>query len=320
MISRQLKYLYQYVHSSSWIGSSKPFDDINEELEFHIAERTDAFIAGGMDANQARQAAIEKFGDKAAITRTLHREGVAGMAWVHRIHVALTMTMSACVFFLLANWLIQKEVASDSIHDLPPAVASLMNEKWTGDVCGVVTHSDGDAIEGASVLMSVKTWPGGSFFQRAYTTTTDASGRYCVKDVCPVNDVYEVQIAVVVKHHQMQSKYLEMDGGTLENVVFALPESEVMQLQVIDATGEPIPGIRVLPHGRIDESGRHHVVYFDSGQDIIQSTDGDGQTSFAFFRPGDQATFLIEVEKDNWIPFDVRVPKTGVTAAIQLSS
>src|SRR3954468_24039101 len=47
--------------------AGKPATEVESELRFHIEERIRANIASGMTPEQARQAAIEKFGDIAEV-------------------------------------------------------------------------------------------------------------------------------------------------------------------------------------------------------------------------------------------------------------
>src|SRR5215210_3109197 len=42
-------------------------DEIREELRFHLAMRADEYLRGGLDADAARRAALQRFGNLAVI-------------------------------------------------------------------------------------------------------------------------------------------------------------------------------------------------------------------------------------------------------------
>jgi len=317
MMRRFIRAVSKYVQVPTSQTSRHFAQEIDEELAFHLEQRTQDYVQRGMSEQEARHRALQKFGDVPEIARQCHDASFTGLAWIHRLHLAATAALSVCVLLLLTQWVFQRKQGIGTHANLPPAVQSLMNEDWTGDVHGHVVSESGKVIANAKVLMAVKTWPGGSFFQRAYATKTGPEGKFQVNNVCPVNDLYEVQIAVVAENFEMQSSYHSIGSGTLDALTFQLPASESFRLQVEDASGRPIPGVQVMPHQRVEESGEQHVVYFDSGESIVRVTDEKGQVAFPYFREGDGVTVLVETTQGNWEAFEIRVPESDEVAAIR---
>lgn len=50
--------------------------DVEDELRFHLEERTAEYVARGMSPEEAERAALARFGDPAAVRRELDRKSV----------------------------------------------------------------------------------------------------------------------------------------------------------------------------------------------------------------------------------------------------
>jgi putative ABC transport system permease protein len=47
--------------------AQKPEAEVDDELRFHVEERIRSYVASGMSPDEARRAALERFGDIAAV-------------------------------------------------------------------------------------------------------------------------------------------------------------------------------------------------------------------------------------------------------------
>ena len=316
MLTQTLHALRHYLRTPAAWSAERFGDEIEDEIAFHLTERTRDLIAEGFSEEEAKQAALTQFGDAARIAAECHAGAVGGLALWHRLHLAMTVALAVAVGAL---WFSLHPTMLDLSEQLPTALASMVDNDWTGDVTGRILDDQGRAISNAHVLVVVKTWPDGSYFQRAYTAITDASGGFLVEDVHPLDELYEVQIAAVADHRVLKSAYLSHKNGALAPIVFQLPPSQGFALRVEASRGESLAGIEVLPHGRIEEGGDTHVVYFDSAQQIIRRTDRDGRVELPYFQPGDTATVMLRAPEGEWVSRDVVVPAHGRVATIRTS-
>jgi len=317
MIRRTFKTLRQYIRTPAAWSAERFGDEIEDEITFHLSERTRDLMAHGLSQEEARKAALARFGDAARIAAECHVDAVGGLALWHRLHLAMTVALAVAVGTL---WLGLQPSLTSLSEQLPTALASMVDNDWNGDVRGTILDDRGHAIPNAHVLIVVKTWPDGSYFQRAYTAISDPSGRFLVEDVHPLDELYEVQIAAVADHRVLKSAYLSQERGALAPVVFKLPPSQGFQLKLEARNGETLAGAEVLPHGRIEEDGATHVVYFDSAQQIIRRTDRDGHVDLPYFQPGDTATVMLRAPQGEWVSRDVVVPEHGKVATIRTLS
>lgn len=75
-------------------------DEIREELDFHIAMRTQDNVAAGMTPDEARHDALRRFGDFERIRRACRRIRVGERIMLQRIQTLLTVVLLAAVVFL----------------------------------------------------------------------------------------------------------------------------------------------------------------------------------------------------------------------------
>lgn len=292
-------------------------DEIEEEIAFHLASSTYEFSNGGMTMAEARRAAVEKFGDPARVAALCHAGSLGGLAAWHRLHLALTLVLSVCVGLLWFQTTFRDDVR---LAQLPPGIASMLDNDWTGDVQGRILDDSGVPIANAHVLVVVKTWPDESYFQRAYLAMSSADGQFHIDDVYPVNEVYEVQVAALADYRTLQSSYYPNCRGALDPLEFKLSTSSDFELIVKSEQGSALAGVEVLLHGRVAKGGEQHTVYFDSAQPIMRITDATGHVALPYFKPGDTATVMVRVPDGQWKSYDVVVPTTGATATIRATA
>ena len=312
-----IKTLLQYLHTPAARSAEEFGDAIQQEIAFHIAERAQSYQAEGMSAEAATRAAHQKFGDASRVAAECHRAAVGGVALWHRMHLALTAMLAVAVGALWFTLLSHREVPLAS--KLPPGIATMLNHDWTGDIAGQILNDRTQPIADADVLVVVKTWPDESYFQRAYAAVSDADGRFLISDVHPVNERYEVQIAVVADNQVLKSSYHSRSSGTLEPIKFELAPSSGFALQVETEDGSALARVEVLPRGRIETSGTEHLVYFDSAQLLMRRTDRNGRVELPYYRPGDTANVLLRTPQGSWVSRDVIVPPAGQVATLRTS-
>jgi predicted permease len=105
MTDRRNEHDYRFV-------TSKPEAEVDDELRFHIEERIRAYIAGGMSADEARRATLERFGDIDAVREVCarmlgaDRKAEARRDWLddlgQDLRFAVRSALRAPVFTLLA--------------------------------------------------------------------------------------------------------------------------------------------------------------------------------------------------------------------------
>jgi hypothetical protein len=207
MIEHTLKSLYRYLRAPAARSAEQFGDEIEEEISFHIAQRISEYTAGGMSEQDARRKALERFGNASRYAAECHLATVKGLATWHRLHLAVTVGLVAAVAWL---WLRSRDSSAGSLTELaplPPGIASMLDNDWTGDVQGRLVDERGHPIPSAHVLVVVKTWPDQSYFQRAYTAISGPDGRFLIENVHPMNEQYEVQIAAVAENRVLCSPW-----------------------------------------------------------------------------------------------------------------
>ncbi len=319
MIRRVLKAFIGYLRTPVAQSAEEFGDAIEEEIAFHVEARTREYIKNGMPEKDASRAALKRFGDTSQVAAECHAAAIGGLILWHRLHLTMTATLAVALGWL---WFASAQTIEDQpelASPLPPGIASMLDNDWTGDVTGQILDEQGRPIEEAHVLVVVKTWPDQSYFQRAYAGVSDRHGKFVIQDVHPVNERYEVQIAAVAKGRALKSSYHSATAGTLEPVVLELPPSSGFAVQVESEQGVKLTDVEVLPHGRVEASGTEHFVYFDSAQSLVSRTDDDGRAELPYFQPGDTANFLLRASKGEWKSHDVKVPAVGEIVTIRIS-
>ena len=287
-------------------------DEIKYEIAFHISQRASDLEASGLTPSAAHTEALTRFGDVARYASECHRESTSGIGWFHRLHLVTTLVMGVVVCFLLINQFGRNAI---SVAKMPPGILAMLDNDWSGTVNGRVESEDGDPIHEAKLLVTVKTWPDGSYCQRGYSAVTDSNGRFSIAGVCPLNAHYEVQVTAIAPDHELKSSYKEFDKGESKPFDFQLGASSGVTLVVEDSSGSPLPNVQILPHERIDRQGNTHSLYFDSGQPMIATTDQQGRVNLPYFRAGDQFTVLVH-SKGDWLPLETIAPATGEFASV----
>lgn len=320
MLASILKSILGYLRSPAARSAEEFGDDIEAEIAFHLDARAREYMQSGMSEPDARRAAIQQFGNPAQIAVECHAGDIGRLVLWHRLHLALTVGLVLAVAWLWFGTARSIDVQRLVASHVPPGIASMLDNDWTGDVTGRIVDERGRPIENAHVLAVVKTWPDQSYFQRAYTAVSDSQGKFVIQDVHPVNERFQVQVAAVADGRALTSEYHSARNGTLPPIVLRLAPSSGFAVQIESENGARLPDVELLPQGRVAANGTEHVVYFDSAQGLVRRADDAGRAELPYFQTGDTANFLVRTAKGKWMSQDVKVPAAGEVVKIRLPS
>jgi len=284
-MAQLLETLRQYVRASAAQLELDSRDEIRQEIEFHLTERTMDLVADGMPPDEARETAVQRFGDVERVSRECRRQATSRLAWLHRIHLIVTGLLSISVLVLFGNLLLTKTNPAP----MPPSIHTLLDDDWSGSCQGQVLDDQGMPLANAKVILNVKTWPDESFFLRSYATTTDDDGNFVLRNVHPMNAHYEINIAAFAEMHAMRSIYVSKDvGGYFEPIQLQLPPASGCSLRFLGQAASPISRLSIRPLGRVDADANEHFIYFDSARFITLEPDPNGYVALPWFTRGDE--------------------------------
>lgn len=223
MINEWVRSLIDYVRGPVTRAIEEFDDGIEREIAFHVSERTDEYVARGHSPDEAQRLATKQFGSRARIAMECRAKAVGGLIIWHRLHLCLTTALIVGIGGLLffgRRWV---NDTSRFTSSLPPGIASMLDNDWTGSITGQILDNEGNPLEGAQVLITVKTWPDHTYFQRSYSAASDRQGRFTIHRVYPLNEMYEVQLATLAIQHELKSTYLSEQLAPLEFQTIVLP-------------------------------------------------------------------------------------------------
>jgi hypothetical protein len=295
MIQRWFREARDYVSSPRGVPDEVS-NSIRDEIAFHLAESVARQTQQGASTEDACRTAITRFGDVGAAVRQCAVEPAEIHSRWHRRHLALTAALFVAAAGLGA-WAYRAVNA-------PPWVGD-------GDLVGQVVDDMGKPIAGAHVLAVVKTWPEQAFRQLAYTAITGADGMYRIDDVYPLEEKYEVQIAVLAENRVLTSNYIDLREGPLPPIEFELTPTSPLALRFESSQGRPLAGVHVFPFTRTDVRGAEHQVYFCSAAPIVAESDAQGRVTLPYFAPGDRAAFYVRPPEGEWSTLETAIDGSG---------
>ena len=134
-------------------------------------------------------------------------------------------------------------------------------------------------------------------------TSTDADGRYEIKELPPgrytvaVNRSGYLRLTYGQRRPFEQGKPLQVaDKEVVSNIDFLLPRMSLITGRIVDETGEPISGVRVLAMRTMYFEGRRRLVPVASGP--ITMTDDAGQYRILGLTPG--SYFVMSDVRETW--------------------
>ncbi len=292
-----------------WCGSlpaGSPAEDqeIDEELMSHLRLLVDDNLARGMPADTAWQEAQRRFGSLRRYADACRSGGRFGF---------LARLAPAAVLFLVGlvcgSWFLSQQ-------QQPPTVA-------LHDLTGRVVDRGGKPLADATLLVILKTWPGGRYQQEPFTAKSDAAGRFCLPKLIPTDGQFAVQVAALRSGYALASSYQLQKGPgphPFKPVTLALAEASPITLVVQDRNGRSVGRARVVPASRKSPDGESHLVYFQGSEPVQAVADAAGRVHLDCFALGDQAQVLIQLPGKDWEPHEIRIPKDALTITVSARS
>jgi hypothetical protein len=319
-----------------WRSRSEPaaIEEIDEELTFHLQALVRNNLDKGMSFDEAWRNAQDRFGSFRRYSDDCRRiTGTEGSALV------LLATLGIIAVGLLMCWIVYEvrtlrieRVRALRDENIARAVAALrerppverearVNEVRSGwqDLAGSVTDPEGKPLAGADVAVILKTWPGGSYRQQAFSTQSNNEGRFHLPELIPPQGKYAIHVAALKQGYAFSSTYqLIRDGQDQprEPVVLKLHQGSPATLVVKDEQGRPVADARVVPASRESPAGAAHLVYFHSSEPLRRVADARGRVRLAWFEPGDRAEVYVQRPGHDWELHSIQVPQHGEVVVI----
>ena len=103
MIAHAFKSLLEYLRAPAARSAEKLGDAIEEEIAFHLAERTREYLAQGMPEDEARSAAKAKFGNASQVATECHAADIDVPVFWHRLHQSPRPRLAPIAAFAMAD-------------------------------------------------------------------------------------------------------------------------------------------------------------------------------------------------------------------------
>jgi hypothetical protein len=111
--------------AGDWRSPSEIEQEIADELEFHLAMRTEEYMNQGMSADAARAAALAQFGDLAAVQQKCRRALLGARIMWQRIQMALSIVLLAAVVLLAVQLYSGQQANRAAIDNITSALKQL---------------------------------------------------------------------------------------------------------------------------------------------------------------------------------------------------
>jgi len=295
-----------------------PGGDVNDELMFHFRGLVNDRLAEGLPFEAAWERAEQQFGSVRrydsecraldAAQRFNWRPllllvslGVVAWAWWSAVELPGRRLGSELrllrqeVQALRDVQLARTERPSES--PVPPQTPAPV------DLAGAVEGADGKPLTEATILVILKTWPGGRYRQEAFTATTDADGRFQLPHLVPMDGQYAILVAALKDGFAFKSTYQLKRGQPVaqpDPIVLTLEQASHVTVVLRDADGQPIADALVAPSERKSRQGEDHLIYFQGSEPARRTTDAQGRVRLDCFLAGDQAEIYVQLPGDNW--------------------
>jgi hypothetical protein len=187
------------------------------------------------------------------------------------------------------------------------------------DLTGRVLDGKGAPLADATLLVILKTWPGGQFQQEPFTTKSDAEGKFSLPNLLPAQGQAEIQVAAFHSGYAFASNYQTQRAGgprAFKPVTLRLTKAPPFALVVQDRGGQPAAGARVVPSSRKSPGGEEQLIYFQGSEPIQAVADEAGRVDLDCFLPGDKAVVSIQLPGKDWEEHKIRIPKEAKTVTV----
>ena len=314
--------------------------EIDEELIFHLHALVDECTAGGASADDAWRQARKRFGSISRYADACRAANHGDEIMFQRLSIAGLIGLALAVGWLLfevralresQERLVIDEVqhraalsaaaTRAAIGDRSGSIVTAATEA-KGDLVGKVADGEGRPLEGAKLLIILKTWPGGRYRQQAFDATSDEQGMFRLPKLVPVSGQFAVQIAAVKEGYALASIYeLRKDGGVagLSPIEFRLEPASPITLILHDSQGRALAKARFAATGRKTTGGDEHVIYFQACEPIQKTTDDQGRVQVECYSRGDKAEVYVKSADSDWKSYEVTIPTEGDTVELTTS-
>jgi hypothetical protein len=317
--------------------------EIDEELMFHLRSLVGDNLARGMPADTAWQEAQRRFGSLRRYAEAC-RNGTSGRL-VKRIVPAACLLAFGVFFGCLVidsqqNRELQKAIrrvqnlqretalAIDEMRAKQPETAAEPNDERQQtkqaagelhDLTGRVLDRAGGPLANATLLVILKTWPGGWYRQEPFATTSDAEGRFCLPNLIPSKGQFAIQLTAFRSGYGFASSYQLQEGAgphTFEPITLRMADALPITLVVQDCNGRSVARARVVPASRQSAGGERQLVYFQGSEPIHVAADSAGRVGLECFAPGDEAEILVQLPGRDWEQHQIHIPQDAETVTI----
>ena len=293
--------------------------EIQDEMQFHIESRVGELVEQGLTTDKARSTANNEFGDRDTYQKDCQRIGLGLQPWF--IVTAVTgLVVSLAVIMWLASTINTMQIENAALaaqlasQSTPPVLASApptavsSNQEFEEDLKGKITDADGNAIEGAKILLVHKSWPGGQYSQSVYDTETDEDGEYSFEDQFSTDMQNAFLVSVFAEGHVFESRYTVFKAKKkVRDFNFKLKPGTEIEYTFTDEDGNALADTSVYIAGR-KLGNKEHMTYFQSADSATWETDEEGKLKLAFFNKGDKVTVNLMVDGE-WQETSFKVGK-----------
>ena len=302
--------------SRRWFAppASESEESIDEELMFHLRSLIDENLDKGMPADTAWREAQLRFGSLRRYADKCSRAVQRSRATLQKVSA-----VGLLVLILFVGWVAIEVRALRQTQLLVYTNVQQQDERT--DLEGVVVDRSGKPLPDANVLVVLKTWPGGRYWQEDFAASSDGEGRFRLAKLLPTSGQREVLVAAVKDGHALTSTYHAKRAGeplAIEPIVLKLDDAADVTIIVRDRGGKPVAHAGVVPTFRRTSGGEEHLVYLQAAEPIRIDSDDSGRVPLGCFQRGDEAEVWIQVPGGEWERRAITVPSDG--EAITVSS
>jgi hypothetical protein len=287
-----------------------PLDDsdeeqIDDELMFHFRALVDDNLAQGMSSEAAWSEARQRFGSLRRHADACRRVALADYFTIQRFSIAGLLVLGALVGWLAVD---VRSLRSEHVDSRPR------------DLTGRVLDSTSEPIAAATLLVVLKTWPGGNYLQQSFATTSDSRGRFRLVKLVPAEGQFAVQVAAIKTGYTLTSAYqLNQQAGSRapDPLTLKLDRATPITLVVNDEHGHPVSGARMVPHSRQTDDGHNHLVYFQGSEPIHVASDAQGRVGLGCYERGDLAEIYLQLPGEDWQLYTIQIPRDGDVVVVK---
>jgi len=178
------------------------------------------------------------------------------------------------------------------IDDKPEQALSLGGAK----IVGTVVDMDGDAIQDAKVILSLKSWPNNRFRMDSYSADTDSDGKFKFPPTVDAGVKCEFMITVLADGYQMEGEYVENPKGK-EVAAFSFKLGAAIKKTFLLKGSDELEAARVFVKSRVpsDSKDKRFSLFPVSAGPTTKSVKADNTIEFNYFVEGDKIELAVNI-------------------------